>query len=297
MAGSTVDIRWRGTQGVGVWKFEEAPKYLHAVRTANGCVISLPIRVELWWSDEKQPCPLVTDLRAEIRMLATDGVLPLGVASSRELLSAARPKLERELVLDWQLPLAVLAMIERKRDGDQVKFSINCAGELCFLLTATPQLAVRSEPATFGGQVELVYPKDLWIAMLRNLNVAANVLVEFPLPSAPPHPWDGIWKALSDAREHFERGGSTGWKGCANAVRFALEQWQKVEKEDMGPGWTAPKQPEREARTKQQRLDNVRWHLLQLAHLSIHTPAEDWNRDEALLQLSALAALLAVRKP
>lgn len=297
MPDRTIDIRSRATYGVGTWKFDEAPEHLHAYRTAEGCVISLPTKVELWWPDKEQPCPLVTNLRAELRLSMTGNVLPLGIATSREILSPGYPKSERDVTLEWRVPLAVLAAIERRRDGERVAFSINVSCELCFLLHYNERFTVRSEPETFGGQVDVVYRKEAWIGMLRELGAAANVLVEFPLSSAPPAPWEGVWKALNDAREHFERGGSTGWKGCATAVRYALEQWQKIEKEDMGPGWTSPKPLEREARTKQQRLDNVRWHLLQLAHLSVHTDADIWSRDEALLQLAALAALLAVRKP
>jgi hypothetical protein len=81
------------------------------------------------------------------------------------------------------------------------------------------------------------------------------------------------------------------------AVRLALEKWQGIEKEDMGPGWKAPSMIERKDRTKRQRLDNVRWHLYQCAHLGPHSSAEDWTRDDAVLLLSTLAALLAERKP
>jgi len=36
---------------------------------------------------------------------------------------------------------------------------------------------------------------------------------------------------------------------------------------------------------------------MQSAHLGPHTPAEEWTRDDALLLLSTLSALLAERKP
>lgn len=65
-------------------------------------------------------------------------------------------------------------------------------------------------------------------------------------------------KALVNARKAFEQGGSTGWKGYVTAVRLALEKWQGIEKEQMGPGWSTPSQADRRARTKKERLDNLR---------------------------------------
>ncbi len=129
------------------------------------------------------------------------------------------------------------------------------------------------------------------------LGTAENVLVEIPLPGSPSLDWDEVWKALIDARNAFEQGGSTGWKGCVTSVRLALERWQQIEKEDMGPGWKAPSMQERKDRTKKQRTDNLRWHLYQCAHLGAHSSADEWTRDDALLLLSTLSALLAERKP
>jgi hypothetical protein len=81
------------------------------------------------------------------------------------------------------------------------------------------------------------------------------------------------------------------------AVRLALEKWQGIEKEQMGPGWSSPSQADRRARTKKARLDNLRWHLLQIAHLGAHTGSEEWSREDALLMISTLSALLAERNP
>lgn len=133
--------------------------------------------------------------------------------------------------------------------------------------------------------------------MLRKLGIRENVLVEVPLLGSPSPDWDEVWQGLIDARTAFEHGGSTGWKGCVTGARLALEKWQQMEPEDKGPGWVAPSRADREARTKKQRLDNLRWHLLQVAHLGAHTGAENWTRDDALLLLSTLSVLLAERNP
>jgi hypothetical protein len=79
------------------------------------------------------------------------------------------------------------------------------------------------------------------------------------------------------------------------SVRLALEKWRDVEVEDPGPGFVRPSVADREARTKRQRLDQLRWDLLQMAHQGPHTHTEMWTRDDALLMLAMLSALLAER--
>jgi hypothetical protein len=100
-----------------------------------------------------------------------------------------------------------------------------------------------------------------------------------------------------EAGDSFEQGGTTGWKGCVVAVRLTLEKWQKIEPEQHGPGWKSPAPADRQARTWRERLDNVRWHLLQCAHDAAHSAADEWTRDDAILMLATLSSLLAERKP
>ncbi len=123
------------------------------------------------------------------------------------------------------------------------------------------------------------------------------MLIEVPLPSSPPTPWDAVWKAVIEATTAFETGGETGWKGCANAVRLALDEWRKIEREDMGPGWTPPSREDLEKRSTRERIDNIRWNLRHYANLAPHTGAEQWSRDDAVLMLATLSALLAIRRP
>jgi hypothetical protein len=99
-----------------------------------------------------------------------------------------------------------------------------------------------------------------------------------------------VWEGLQNARIAFEQGGSTGWKGCVMGVRLALENWQKIEPEDLS-------QSDKTKRTKRQRLDHLRWSLLQIGHFFAHNGAEECSRDDAMLLLSTLSTLLAERKP
>jgi hypothetical protein len=132
---------------------------------------------------------------------------------------------------------------------------------------------------------------------VRKLGLSENVLVEVPLPTSPSESWSGAWSALVNARNAFEQGGNSGWQGTVTSVRLALERWRNIEQENQGPGWTAPSRADRELRSRKERLDAVRWHLMQAAHLGPHTGAEEWSRDDALLMLATLSGLLAVRKP
>jgi hypothetical protein len=61
------------------------------------------------------------------------------------------------------------------------------------------------------------------------------VLLEVPFPGQAPQGWEAVWKAVQEAIMSLEQGGEIGWKHCISAARLALENWQKIEKEDHGP--------------------------------------------------------------
>lgn len=81
-------------------------------------------------------------------------------------------------------------------------------------------------------------------------------------------------------------------QGTATSVRLALEAWRRIEEEDQGL-----KLADHRNKTKRQRADAIRWNLMQLAHPSAHTVAEQWTRDDAVRLLCTLCSLLAVREP
>lgn len=196
-----------------------------------------------------------------------------------------------QINLNWRGTIAELAVYEKMREGRPPEFHIQLRGELCYLLNAgESDYRNRSEPLRIYGEVQIAYPKELWVGRLRSLGVLENVLVEIPLPSAPPAPWDEVWQSLVAARNAFEQGGTTGWKGCVSEVRVALEKWRTIEPEDIS-------QANQRARTKQQRLDFLRWHLHSCAHYWIHSPDERCSREDALLVLSTFSSLLLERNP
>ena len=303
-----IEIELSGRR-VGTISFDDGPQRLHATRTASGFTLQLPAVIKLRAVKKDEPRPVVARLWGDIfAPVQSGGLINVGHLRLDEWEggSVYTPpdssyESERSVWPIWTGTFSDLAFFEKMRDGGQPKLSIHLKGELYFLIPDIhPFHAVRSEPYRIYSRmayVEISYPKGAWVDMLRTLGVAENVLVEVPLPTSPPGKWTEGWGALVEARNYFEQGGTTGWKGCVAATRLALEKWQSIEKEDMGPGWKAPGPQERRDRTKKQRIDNLRWHLYQFAHLGPHSSADDWTRDDALLLLSTLSALLAERKP
>jgi hypothetical protein len=267
-------------------------------RTAEGFYIGLPAKVNLRATTEHVGWHMVRNLRGELYMRhRTDSPIEVGLVQNPGFYIGT-PECSTATSLVWIGSPQSLALVEKLRDGRSADFQLWLHGEWCALVEyGASSSRIPTEPTAFHGCAEISYPIEVWTYMLRELHMAENVFVEIPLSIAPPSPWDEVWQALIEARDAFERGGSTGWKGCVTAVRLALERWQGIEKEDMGPGWTSPSRNDRSQRTKRQRLDNLRWHLLQIAHLGAHSAAQDWSRDDALLLLSTLSSLLAERKP
>jgi len=289
--------------------FNESPNELTATPTAGGFKLALPANLKMSSIAVPGVTPMVSNLHGAIYVVG-ENQQRFDVGDIRDQSYYNAPSGEFRLDLTWSAPLAALAYCERVRDGKAPRFHIELNGELCFLARAQflqqppqdfpnqfSQQLIRSAPVPMPGQTAIKFSAETWVKMLRRLGVAENILVEIPLSSSPPAPWDEVWRALVEARDAFEHAGPTGWKSAATAVRLALEKWQAIEPEDHGEGWTAPKSEQKKARSKRQRIDNIRWHLLQLANYAPHSGADDWSRDDALLMLSTVSALLAIRKP
>ena len=292
---ANIDITLR-QRSVGSWTFDEAPKELKARRTADGAIITLPSMLRLDWSDDA--LPYVTNLRATVE---TEDGIELGLATYDYSYMASDPYGQYVIDLQWRLSFQALALFEQKRDGKPPVFILQCAAEVSHIMYS--QAGRRGSqlhdapPSFIRRRLRLGYPRDVWVHMLRELKISENVVIEIPIPAARPEPWDGVLNALLESRRCLDQGGTTGWKGAVMSLRHALEKWQAIEKEDMGPGWKKPPLEDLQARTKEQRLDNLRWHVFQVAHLAAHSPADGWTRDDALALFSMVASLLALRRP
>jgi len=279
-------------EDIGSITFDEPEETLAGGKTGSGFRLRLPTTVNLE-PPKGSPHAILLD---NVRVVFQAHGLEFGVARCDRLQT---PKMKNTPMLfswDWTLPM--LAVYEAQRAGKVPRFTALLYGDLHYRLEGTDwKEEVLSVPFPFNDNGVIKYSRETWTKTLREMNVLDTIVVEIPFPSNPPSDWDGIFESLREAREAFDKGGSSGWKGCVSAVRHALQQWQKKEQEDHGPGWTAPQKPLRDSRTKRQRMDNIRWHLLQLAHYSVHTNADEWNKDDATLALAVLSALVAVRKP
>jgi hypothetical protein len=284
-----------GNETVGSVRFTQPETGLSAVRTASGFRVQIPTAIT-FSAPSGSGLPLTLEnLRVTIHADQTE----IGTAWSGSTLST--PMREAPSQFSWDWTLDAFAFYERVRAGREPKFRLQLCGDIRYILVAQGGSRTGREPCSIARSFcewgEVGYSQRVWTKMMRDLNLRDSILVEIPFPSDPPTGWEPVWEALRDARESFDTGGSTGWKSAVTSVRLALEEWRKLEKEDPGPGWQAPKVPDLQSRTKSQRIDNIRWHLIQLAHYAAHTRADEWTRDDALLLLSTLCSLLAVRKP
>lgn len=296
---SVVDVQDESRRRIGAITFDQSPDRLIAQRTAAGFELAFPITVSLELRATSDPQPLVTDLSVRVTAIndQQNGLL-LGRGRQDGWFTGAIPSSNAPTNLVWAAPLAALAAHEKFRDVQRPRFRMAVLGQLSFLLPSSGR-RVRTEPQQVYGEAEITYPTEVWIKAVRDVGVSQAIFLEVPLPSSPPKPWDAVWKSVAEAATAFERGGETGRKGAILAVRQALDDWRQIdgEREDLGPGWEQPDKKDREARTAPQRLGAIRWHLREYAHLAAHSGAEHWSREDAVLLLSSMSALLALRKP
>lgn len=291
-----IEIKNNHGDTVGHINFNVEPNYLSATRTGAGFSLSLPAELSLNLVGEKDPKPMVSNIWGVLFTSAASGKnAEVGRLQYESWDSGGWSKepgksVPRDIRLTWRGTFAELAVFEKLREGRPPQIQIQLWGELCYLLESNhPHLQVRTHPQRFHGDVTVKYPKEIWVQRLQSLGVLENVLVEVPLPKSPPAPWDGVWGSLVAARNHFEQGGTTGWGGTVLAVRQALEKWRDIETPNTGS-------PDPKKRSKRERLDNLRLALHQCTHVWIHKD-DECSRDDALLMLSTLSALLAERKP
>lgn len=299
--GSDITIELNGRNIAFLTLVRSLPS-LHAYRVGSGFTLRLPAVIQTVSVPSGQPRLMINNLHGEVLVKDSAGAATqVGRLRCDEWVTgySHRPpensyRSEHEIGLVWSGTFADLALVERARDGRPPALSINLKGEYCFLLPGlSPDYSVRSEPQRLyssHGQVEVSYPREVWVEMLRRLGVAENVLVEIPLPGRSANPrWDEVWEALVGARQAFEQGGASGWQSCVVRVRQALELWRKIEGVQTGP-------PVASQRSKRERLNNLRLALYENTHNFIH-PQDEASRDDALLMLATLSVLLAERKP
>jgi hypothetical protein len=276
---------------VGTVTFD--PTKLTATRSGDAVRMGLPITIELKWTEPPAPRPLLSDLRCTIHILRPgNDPLELGMAFDEEHYMPAKGGSQNiRGNLFWRVSYATLALIEKIREGKPPTFRIDLSASICDLLpTKNGWRELRTAPKTVTGMTHIGYSLEAWTAMRRSVNISQHVLLDIPFPTTAPPGWENVWKHVMDAVASFEQGGYVAWKNCVTSVREALTEWAKLEAPNLGP--QAPQQ-----RTLPERVDHVRKQLRNLANLGPHGHAENWTRDDALLVLATLCALLARRHP
>lgn len=289
-----INILLDNIQNIGSITFMPPGNAFGAVRTAAGFRLEIPAMLDFRGPNSQKPVQ-IDDLTVTLSVHNGASPVEIGTARCKEILTSGIMKRPISFLWDW--PLAALIFYERLRDGKEPSFQVTVTGKLYFLLPAGPDQQTRTAPSIFQDSGTVAYSRESWVNTLRQLNMHDAVIAEIPFPAAPPNGWEPVWSALRDARNGFDTGGSTGWRNCVGSVRLALEEWQKTEKEECGPGGVNASHTERTARDKRQRAEFLRWSLLQYAHYGPHTNADGWTRDDALLALSSFCALIAIRNP
>ncbi|HVV51751.1 MAG TPA: hypothetical protein VHO06_18935 [Polyangia bacterium] len=298
-----IEIRVR-QRAVGSIAFDESAAGLAqrgAFRTPDGFMLHLPAYITLDWQTTGGWQPLVSNLRARVLIDDNSGT-ELGLALDSSWYEPANPRLEdKPLELELRGSLEALQILEKRRNGMAPKLWVQLSGEVSRTFSMRFQdgstCDARSVPDRIYGEMHLSYPQETWAAMVDAIGVNSHVIVEMPVRKDVPELWKEIFGPVAEARRGLVRGGDDGWKAAVGAVRLALERWRDLEPEAFGPGWNPPKRDDREQWTKRQRIDAVRWALHQFAHLSPHSSAENWTRNDAALALAALAGLLGYRDP
>jgi hypothetical protein len=284
-----------GHESVGTISFPPPAQGLTATRTAEGVRIGIPALLTLHGPGRSGFSVVLEDLCATFSIRRDGGTMELGTARYVGHLRSNYDNLPITLTWDW--PLSAVAVYERIRDGRAPVFSVTVSGHLRYVLAGEAGKEPVSIAAPFHQIGEVGYSRDTWVGMLRKANVHDAVIVEIPFPSDPPTDWDGVWSALKEARDCFDQGGSVGWNNCIKSVRLALERWRDIETANRAPNWIDPKNKQVTDWTKEDRIEMLRRRFHEYANLGPHSGADGWNRDDAMLALSTLTSLLAVRKP
>jgi hypothetical protein len=272
------------------------PSRLGAASTAYGFRIDLPAELRLWKTGGLGLPAVVRNLQLVLSVVKSDGgEVELGTLSSDGIYVGSNERYPTGLSFTWMAPVSVLVEYERMRNGNPPRFRARIYGDIALQIPGPrPGLETLTIPRRFFGVDELQYSSEDWATALRSLRFNDIVQLELPLASTPPGGFDGVWHQIRTAREVFLRGGPFAWESCAVSVRQALEAWERLE------AGNREQRPEGTHATKRSRLHGLRKQLHYYVGYAAHgqEPSEpEWTREDALLVLTTLCALLSARRP
>jgi hypothetical protein len=183
-----------------------------------------------------------------------------------------------------------LAQYEAARSGGPVQLTCEVRSQIQRLELGG---GVLPDPTTASGSIALEFSKEDWTRALRCCGLSASVVVEIPFPLTDSHSDDAGLRALLDAVEAFEHGGTTSWKDSIGHIRPYLEKWKDLEPLDK----VALKEPKDGSPTDRTwKLLNLRDALYKCCHFWLHETKSACTRQDALFAVSTFASLLnAVR--
>jgi hypothetical protein len=177
-----------------------------------------------------------------------------------------------------------LAEYEKSRAGGSVRFRCEVRGKISGLIYANNR-GWLGEPTPVFGFVDVEFSNESWSNALRSCGASLSVLLAVRVPFSSKDDNAGS-RALADAVEAFERGGSTAWKDSIGHIRPFLEDWKK-RKPRVGD---EPK--DGSAADRDWKLLNLRDALYKCCHFWVHEEKSACTREDALLALATFASLL-----
>lgn len=265
-----------------------------ARRTPNGFILGIPARLRFRAQGNAQGIAHVRHIRVHLQLEDGFGT-EFGIGTDDSIYAGTISGNECSTNVEMRGTYEALEALEGYRQGQPPKFTARAWVE-AFYAVEVPGLGlkIQSKPEICYGDTQVNYPRDGWNHIL-DLVGRRNVLVEIPKSNTLGAEWNEIYKFLSEGSRAYDRGGNDGWKACVVACREGLAKWRGLEQTTFGPGWKAPSREENEEWSGAQRMNALRYWLLQVAHLGPHTVEDIWTREDALLVLATLSTLLNAR--
>lgn len=257
-------------------------------RVADGVLWSLRCTVTL---PQLQPNPNATiahrlcEAAADLEMVADPGpTLWLAHSLPSPTTYHRVDARDTQVVLQFHMSSAVLARLEATREGRALRLRLGFQAHLQRVGSY-----LRSEddnvPRTLQASVRHDIARDAWVTALREAQLAQTLVLEVPLPAAPPTQFADAVRALAQAHRALDSGGRAGWSACAAQVRVAIEKWP-------GAGSTNAIKTD-QTRDLDGRMAVLRDAVRDVAHLAHHDLEDPWTRADALALFAAAASLLA----
>ncbi len=284
-----MDIRFRsGMVGSIGLSSENGPS---AQRGLDIVSISIPLQFQLAARKPNESW-MLSELTADLRVRAANAAncWLLASGSLPQHFTPAVGSSNLPVILNVRCSPRALANFEKLRNGGPIQLRCELWGKIYGVYTLNGRECLI-EPEPVFGLIDMDFPREKWISALRSCGLSASVFLEIPLPLSATDHFDDGFRALFDAFEAFEHGGTTAWKDTIGHIRPFLEDWKKRQtREDKEP-------KDGSLADREWKLLNLRDALHKCCHLWMHESKSSCSRPDAMLALATFASLLdAVRQ-